>query len=212
MDKPSADEVLTTTRAVRRRLDLQTPVPRALVEECVEIAMQAPTGSNRQDYGFVCISDPDQRAAIAKLYERGVDNAVPTRVAYSEGDIRGPAQERLQTVAQYFKEHLHEVPWLIIPVIQRKPTANPDNRELASLYGSIIPAFWSFMLAARARGLGTVLTTRHLTYEREAAEILGIPFESVTQVGMTPLAYYTGSGFKAAARVPPEGIFHLDRW
>ena len=198
----SADEVLTTTRAVRRRLDLERPVPVELVKDCVRIAMHAPSGSNRQDYAFLCVSDPERRAAIAALYKRSVENAVRKPVSYGAGDVRAPAQAR----------HLGDVPWLVIPCIQRKRTPDYDSHDFASLYGSVVPAFWSFMLAARARGLGTVFTTRHLTYERETADILGIPHDSVTQVGMTPLAYFTGTGFKPAQRIPVDEVFHHDRW
>jgi len=212
MEQLSAHDVLTTTRAVRRRLDLTRPVPRALVEECVEVAMQAPSGSNRQDYGFVCVSDPVLRTAVADLYERSHANAVKTLIDYDQGDVRGPAQDRLQSAGAYLREHLAEVPWLVIAPIRRKRSDQADNRELASLYGSVMPAFWSFMLAARARGLGTCFTTRHLTYEQETADLLGIPFDEVTQVGMTPLAYFTGTGFKPAGRIPVDEVFHHDRW
>ncbi|WP_460627669.1 nitroreductase family protein [Intrasporangium mesophilum] len=210
--EPSADEVLRTTRAVRRRLDVSRPVPRDLLEECLEIAMQAPSGSNRQDYVFVCVSDPGQRAAIADVYRRAYDNAGKVPIEYEAGDIRGPAQERLLATGQYFKEILGHVPWIVVAAIRRKRSADADSRELASLYGSVLPAFWSFMLAARARGLGTCFTTRHLAYEREAADILGIPYDEVTQVGMTPVAHYTGTTFKPAARLPLEEIVHYDRW
>ncbi|MGW5237482.1 nitroreductase family protein [Monashia sp. NPDC004114] len=212
MEPLSADEVLTTTRAVRRRLDLTRAVPQTLVEECVEVAMQAPSGSNRQDYGFVCVSDAAVRKSLADIYKRSLLNAVKTPVDYEPGDVRRPAQDRLQSAGEYLRDHLAEVPWLVIATIRRKRTANADSRELASLYGSVMPAFWSFMLAARARGLGTCFTTRHLTYERETSELLGIPFEEVTQVGMTPVAYFTGSRFKPAARIPVEEIFHHNRW
>lgn len=209
----SPDELLTTTRSVRRRLDLTRPVPRRLVEECVDIATQAPTGSNRQDYGFVCISDPDRKRAIAELYGRGFDHyAAAPGPTYPEGDPRRPAAPRVRASSQYLRDHLAEVPWLVIPVIHRRARDGAGVAEQAGLYGSILPAFWSFMLAARARGLGTVLTTLHLPYEREAAEVLGIPFEKVTQVGMTPLAYYRGEGFQPAGRIPLDGILHWDRW
>lgn len=212
-ERLTPDELLTTTRSVRRRLDLARPVPRALVEECVEIATQAPTGSNRQDYGFVCVSEPVRKRAIAELYGRGFDAyaAAPGPV-YPEGDVRRPAAARVRRSSQYLRDHLAEVPWLVIPVIHRRPREGAANAELASLYGSILPAFWSFMLAARARGLGTVLTTLHLPYEREAAEVLGIPYERVTQVGMTPLAYYRGEGFQPAARIPLDNILHWESW
>ncbi|MBO0703011.1 MAG: nitroreductase family protein, partial [Candidatus Dormibacteraeota bacterium] len=207
------DELLTTTRSVRRRLDLTRPVPRELVEECVEIATQAPTGSNRQDYGFVCISEPDRKRAIAELYGRGFDAyAAAPGPAYAEGDVRGGAASRVRSSSQYLRDHLAEVPWLVIPVIHRRLREGAGTAEQAGLYGSILPAFWSFMLAARARGLGTVLTTLHLPFEREAAEVLGIPFGEVTQVGMTPLGYYRGQGFRPAARIPLDGVVHWERW
>ena len=209
----SPDELLTTTRSVRRRLDLTRPVPRQLVQECVEIATQAPTGSNRQDYGFVCISEPDRKQAIAELYGRGFDRYAGTPgPAYAEGDLRGAAAGRVRSSSQYLRDHLAEVPWLVIPVIHRRAREGAGTAEQAGLYGSILPAFWSFMLAARARGLGTVLTTLHLPYEREAAEVLGIPYQEVTQVGMTPLAYYRGNGFQPAARIPLDGVLHWERW
>jgi nitroreductase len=208
----SADEVLTTTRAVRRRLDLERPVPVELVKECVRIAMHAPSGSNRQDYAFLCVADPERRAAIAALYKRSVEEAVRKPVNYDADDVRGLAQPRHTAASQFLRAHLAEVPWLVIPCIERKRTPDYDSHDFASLYGSVVPAFWSFMLAARARGLGTVFTTRHLTYERESADILGIPHDTVTQVGMTPLAYYTGTGFKPAPRIPVDEVFHLDHW
>lgn len=209
----SPDELLTTTRSVRRRLDFGRPVPHRLVEECVEIATQAPTGSNRQDYGFVCVSDADRKHAIAELYGRGFDRYAATPgPAYVEGDPRGPAAPRVRSSSQYLRDHLAEAPWLVIPVIHRRAHESAGVAEQAGLYGSILPAFWSFMLAARARGLGTVLTTLHLPYEREAAEVLGVPYEEVTQVGMTPLAYYRGEGFRPAARIPLDGILHWERW
>jgi len=209
----SPDELLTTTRSVRRRLDLTRAVPRRLIEECVEIATQAPTGSNRQDYGFICISDPEPKRAIAELYGRGFDNYAATPgPTYSEGDPRGAAAPRVRGSSQYLRDHLAEVPWLVIPVIRRRAREGASVAEQAGLYGSILPAFWSFMLAARARGLGTVLTTLHLPYEREAAEVLGIPYQEVTQVGMTPVAYYRGEGFRPAARIPLDGILRWERW
>ncbi len=212
-DRLSPDELLTTTRSVRRRLDLSRPVPRDLVRECVEIAVQAPTGSNRQDYGFVCVSDPDRKRAIAELYGKGFDRYAATPGPdYAEGDVRAPAQPRVRSSSQYLRDHMAEVPWLVIPVIHRRARPGAGTAEQAGLYGSILPAFWSFMLAARARGLGTALTTLHLPYEREAAEVLGIPFEEVTQVGMTPVAYYTGEGFRPAARIPLDGVLHWERW
>lgn len=212
-ERLSPDELLTTTRSVRRRLDLTRPVPRRLLEECVEIAVQAPTGSNRQDYGFVCVSDPGRKEAIAELYGKSFDRYAATPgPEYAEGDLRGAAAVRVRSSSRYLRDHMAEVPWLVIPVIHRRAREGAGTAEQAGLYGSILPAFWSFMLAARSRGLGTVLTTLHLPYEREAAEVLGIPYDRVTQVGMTPVGYYTGEGFRPAGRIPLDGVLHWERW
>ncbi|MGH7910176.1 MAG: nitroreductase family protein [Candidatus Dormibacteraceae bacterium] len=212
-ERLSPDELLTTTRSVRRRLDLARPVARELIQECVQIATQAPTGSNRQDYGFVCLSDPQRKRAIADLYGRGFDRYARTEgPVYAGDDVRRSAAGRVRDSSQYLRDHLAEAPWLVIPVIHRRAREGSGTAEQAGLYGSILPAFWSFMLAARARGLGTVLTTLHLPHEREAAEVLGIPYQEVTQVGMTPVAYFKGDGFRPAARIPLQGILHWERW
>ena len=209
----SADEVLTTTRAVRRRLDLDRPVPRELLLECLQVAVQAPTGSNRQGWHFVFVDDAERKRAIAEHYGRSWDvyNDRP-RPEYAEGDVRGERQPRVVTSARYLREHMHEAPWLMIPVIHGRLPAGAGTAEQAALWGSIVPAFWSFLLAARARGLGTAYTTLHLVYEREVAGILGIPYEEYTQAGLTPIAYYTGDGFQPAARVPLDAITHWNRW
>ena len=77
---------------------------------------------------------------------------------------------------------------------------------------SIVPATWSFMLAARARGLGTCWTTFHLAHEREAAELLGIPYEAATQAALIPVAYTKGTDFKPGPRKPLGEVIHWDRW
>ena len=197
----TADDVLTTTRAVRKRLDFDRPVPRELLLECLQVAVQAPTGSNRQEWQFVFVDDAERKRAIADHYGRSWDaySARP-RPEYAEGDVRREHQPRVVSSAQYLRQRMHEAPWLLIPCIQGR------------LWGSIVPAFWSFLLAARARGLGTAYTTLHLTYEREVAEILGIPYDEVTQAGLTPIAYYTGEDFAPAARVPLESITHWNGW
>jgi nitroreductase len=210
---PSADEVLTTTRAVRKRLDLARPVPRELLIECLQIAVQAPTGSNRQGWHFVFVSDPEKKKAVAGHYRRSWEaySRVPPP-DYDEADVRGQRMAAVKSSARYLADHMHESPWLLIPVVQGRLSEGASTAAQASLWGSILPAFWSFMLAARARGLGTAWTTLHLVYEREVAEILGIPYERFTQAGLTPVAYFTGTDFKPAARIPLEGITHWDRW
>jgi nitroreductase len=209
----SPDEVLTTTRAVRKRLDLSRPVPRELLLECLEIAVQAPTGSNRQAWHFVFVSDADKKTAIANHYRRSWEvyrNAPPP--AYDGTDVRARRMDSVRSSAQYLADHMHEAPWLMIPVAQGRLREGASVAAQASLWGSILPAFWSFMLAARARGLGTSWTTLHLVYEREVAEVLGIPYEEFTQAGLTPIAFSQGTRFRPAARIPLEEITHWEGW
>lgn len=216
----SSDELLTTTRAVRRRLDLDRPVPLALVRECLEVALQAPSGSNAQGWHFVVVADAGKKERLAALYRKAFEayrNSPVSahRLAEGEGSEGAAQMERVVASADYLAEHLHRVPVLLIPAIQGRadqesgPTA---NRAQASLFGSILPAAWSFMLAARARGLGTAWTTLHLSYERQAAEVLGIPYEEVTQAALIPVAYYTGTSFKTALRKPLDDVLHVDSW
>src|SRR5258708_3298855 len=205
----TAQEVLTRPGAVRKGLDFDRPVPREVLVECLQAAVQAPTGSNRQEWHFVLVDDAGRKRAIADLYGRSWDaySSMP-RPAYEEGDIRREHQPRVVSSAQYLRDRMHEAPWLLIPCIQGRLRDGASTAEQAGLWGSIVPAFWSFLLAARARGLGTAYTTLHLVYEREVAEILGIPFDEHTQAGLTPIAYYRGEGFAPAARVPLDGITH----
>jgi nitroreductase len=209
----TAHDVLMTTRAVRKRLDFGRPVPRELLLECLDVAVQAPTGSNRQEWQFVLVDDAEKKRAVAEHYGRAWDaySAAP-RPVYDEGDVRRDHQPRVVSSARYLRERMHEAPWLLIPCIRgRLPEGAPTVMQ-AGLWGSIVPAFWSFLLAARARGLGTAYTTLHLVYEREVAEILGIPFDEYTQAGMSPVAYYKGEDFAPAARVPLDSITHWNGW
>jgi nitroreductase len=208
------DELLTTTRAVRKRLDFSRPVPKELLLECTEIAQQAPTGSNRQGWHFVFVGDAAKKAALADLYGRGFDPyAASPGPRYDEGDPRAQRQERVVSSATYLREHFHEVPWLVVPVHEgRIPEGAAPTMLQAGYWGSFLPAVWSFMLAARARGLGTSWTTLHLRYEREAAELLGLPYERYTQAGLIPVAYFTGDSFKPASRLPVDQIVHWDTW
>jgi nitroreductase len=210
----SAHELLTTTRAVRRRLDLTRPVEPEVIRECVRLACQAPTGRNRQRWDFVVVTDPKLRSGLADLYRLGL--TAPTQrdpydgVDRSAGDIE--RRLRLSASAQHLFEHLHEVPVLVVPCVRVVRTANPSIVQQANTWGSILPAVWSFMLAARSFGLGTAWTTPHLHYEREAAELLGIPYETVMQVALVPLAYTIGTDFRPGPRVPVEEVLHHDGW
>ncbi len=207
------DELLTTTRAVRKRLDFDRPVDLDVVRECLEIAIQAPTGSNAQGWHWVVVTDPDTKMALADLYR---DIAGPYLAApapnFKEGDTRADRMEAVTTSAQYLAAHLHEAPVFVIPCMWGRPESIPHAGTLSGWYGSIFPAVWNLQLALRARGLGTSLTTLHLGHEKEAAELLGIPYEHVTQVALLPIAHTKGTDFKPAVRNPIDDILHLERW
>ena len=209
-DLNMTDELLATTRAVRKRLDLTKPVPRELINECLELAVQAPTGSNSQTWRWIVVEDAEQKKALADIYRKGAGEYLAAAGAQAEesGDKQ---TQRVFSSAMYLVDHLHEVPVHLIPCVQGKP-ADPVALTMASgLYGSIYPAIWSFQLAARARGLGSALTTLHLVHEREAAELLGLP-DDVLQVALLPVAYTVGTDFKRAQRPPVAKITHWDRW
>ncbi len=211
----SADELLTTTRSVRKRLDFARPVEAELIRECLEIAAQAPTGGNRQNWHFVVVTDAQQRQALGDIYRRGfilyLQRALSTYSGSKLTREQMTTLVRVRDSSQYLADHMYEVPVLVVPCIQgRVDGLSPVDQ--AGTWGSILPATWSFMLAARARGLGTCWTTVHLSYEQEAAEALGIPFEKVSQAGLIPVAYTLGTEFKPAGRVSLDSIMHWDRW
>jgi nitroreductase len=209
------DELLTTTRAVRKRLDFDRPVERSVIEECLRIALQAPTGGNRQRWHFVVVTDPARRRGIADLYRKAwaVYLTLPTAAPnlHFEDEAREAVQRRVGDSAQYLADNLERVPVLLVPCFPGRVDGQPASVQ-AGAWGSILPAVWSFMLAARARGLGTAWTTLHLGHEREAAQILGIPYESVTQAALVPVAYARGADFKPAHRVPVADVLHWDTW
>ena len=210
----SADEVLTTTRSVRKRLDFDKPVERSVVEECLEIALQAPTGSNTQGWHWIVVEDPAKKQAIADIYKANFQlYANAPRAAYADGDLRAEQAGRVTESAMYLADNFHRAPLLLIPAI----TGRFDNLPAfagASIWGSLLPAVWSFMLAARERGLGSAWTTIHLMNdgERHAAEILGIPYDEITQAGLFPIAYTIGTDFKLAKRMPLDPVLHWDQW
>jgi nitroreductase len=207
-----ADEVLTTTRAVRRRLDLDRPVERRLVEECVEVALQAPSGSNRQGWHFLVLDDPAVREEIAALYRRAFAGYRKVAAGSPEsGRDDSPAARRVFASAEYLAENLHRAPCLVLTAVDGRPEGL-DVHKQSGFWGAILPATWSFMLAARARGLGTAWTSMHLQYEREVAEVLGIPYEEVTQACLTPVAHTVGTRFSPAPRKPVETVLHHNRW
>ncbi len=210
MDPMTADEALTTTRAVRKRLDLTRPVPRDVLLECLQIAMQAPNGSNRQLWSFVVVDDPTTRAAMAEIY-RDSHAGYTTGLPLAPVDWADPSNLRMGDSVAHLRDHLHEVPVLVVPTV----AARLDGASIgdqAHLWGSILPAVWSFMLALRARGLGSVWTTVHLQQEERMAELLGIPHAEQTQAGLFPVAYTIGTDFKPGARALSDDVVHFDRW
>jgi nitroreductase len=206
VDLASVDELLTTTRAVRRRLDLNRPVGREVIMECLQIAMQAPTSSNAQDWRWLVITDPAKRAAIADIY-RSIGERYLPQMAASEAD---PQTQRVLGSAISLTDTLADVPVHVIPCLQRRFDGN-DLIVASSAWASIIPAGWSFMLALRSRGLGSVWTTMHLARERDVAELLGIP-DTVTQAALFPVAYTIGTDFQPASRPPAETVTYWDGW
>lgn len=214
MERPlTPDELLSTTRAVRRRLDLTRPVDSALIRECLDLALQAPSGGNRQRWSFVVVTDPATRTTLGNLYRSGFDRYRAQGIGNSKDQPAPPsdAQARILASARYLADHMGEVPVIVIPCTSPR-TDGQATLEQASAFGSILPAVWNFMLAARARGLGTAWTTVHLFHEREAADVLGIPYDEVMQVAMIPLAHTIGTDFKPGPRRDLDEVVHWDRW
>lgn len=206
MDLATVETLLTTTRSVRQRLDLTRPVEPETIQTCLELAIQAPTGSNRQTYHFLVITDADKRTALARLYCKSFYEAwTPERKAATE-------QTDARNLASYFylAEHLHEVPVHIIPCISGR-LVGTELFQQATGYGGILPTTWSLMLALRAHGLGAAWTTVHLKYADEAAALLGIPGH-ITQVALLPVAYYLGDDFKPAKRLPARERTYWNGW
>lgn len=212
MDLATVDELLTTTRSVRKRLDLTRPVEREVIERALEIAVQAPTGSNAQGWHFVVVTDADKRRVIGELYQKSFRDYEKRMAAQTiaADDPRAAQMPRVYSSASYLADHLFEVPVHVIPCVEGRVESGPPLFQ-ASLYGSIIPAAWSFMLALRARGVGSAWTTLHLAYEKEVAALLGIP-ERFTQAALIPVAYYTGTGFKPAERIPVRERTSWNAW
>lgn len=206
-DTAMTDELLATTRAVRKRLDFSRAVPREIINDCLELAVQAPTGSNSQTWRWVVVDDPDKRAALADLYRKGAESYLSAAADQApEGQTK-----RVFDSAMYLMDNLEQVPVHVIPCVKGRPPEGSPTIALGGLFGSIFPAVWSFQLALRSRDLGSTLTTLHLVHEREAAELLGIP-DDVMQVALLPVAYTLGTDFKRASRPPVANITHWNAW
>ncbi|WP_194819072.1 nitroreductase family protein [Nocardia sp. XZ_19_385] len=197
-------ELLTTTRAFRRRLDLTRPVARQELLDCLDIAVHAPSGTNRQPWRFLVIEDPATKNEVAEYYRKGF-------AAYLSARTPRPDQLRDLASGQYLADHLHEVPALVLVCAPGRPPASP--LQLASFYGSIYPMVWNLLLALHSRGLGSTLTTAHLAHEREVAELLGIPFDDISQVALLPVAHLKpASGPPSGPRTPAAELTRWDRW
>ncbi len=204
------DELLSTTRAVRKRLDFTRPVPDDLVRECVAMALQAPSGSNVVTMRFVVVRDEAKRRAVGEVY-RQVYAGYRASSGYpgkSTGDAeRDRQQARVAASADHLGEHLGEAPVLVLACNE-----GADRKQATAGLGNVLPGTWSFMLAARARALGTAWTSMHLFRERDVADILAIPYDTVAQAVLTPLAFTVGTDFKPAARPAPDEVIHWDSW
>jgi nitroreductase len=214
------DELLSTTRSVRKRLDFSRPVEPEIIRECLELAMQAPTGGNRQGWRWMVITDAEKRRAVGELYRRGFMEYLQLPINQPEtleklrarDPERAATQERVRDSSLYLADHMHEAPALVIPCAFGRVEGFSASDQ-AGFWGSILPAAWSFMLALRSRGLVSAWTTLHLPYEREAADALGIPYEKVTQCALLPVAYpLGGDAFKPAKREPLESVVYWDTW
>jgi nitroreductase len=210
------DQLLSTTRAVRKRLDFSRPVEPEIINECIELAVQAPSGSNTQMWHFVIVTDDEKKKALADLYRQGMsvmyeDIEAPIAPPPADETAVEGQRRRVKDSAKYLFKHIQEVPVFVIPCIRGRVDAQPSAVQ-AGVWGSILPAVWSFMLAARARGLGTVWTTVHLAHEQQAAEILGIPYDKITQTSLIPVAYTLGTDFKPGPRKPLTKIVHWNEW
>ena len=205
------DELLTTTRTVRKRLDFDRPVPRQLVEECIEIALQAPTGGLKQNWHWIVIGDPAVKAAVAGIYRDCYHSQNGARRHTKDHDVTDQLAKVLDSSA-YLADNMARAPWLVVTAGTGRVLESPTVPEQSRFWGSVLPSMWSFMLAARARGLGCAWTTTHLMREEEVARLLGIPYPEVTQCGLFPVAYSVGTDFKKASRVPASQVTHWDRW
>ena len=210
-----ADELLTTTRAVRRRLDFDRPVEPGVIEDCIKVAQQAPSASNSQVAHFVVVADPDKKALLADLWRRGRAVYATLPIAWQNFRYEDPAHAAtlpaMGRSVSHLADNLERAPVMVVPCVTFR-TDGTDAMFQALVWGAVLPSVWSFCLAARERGLGTCWTTIHLAYEREAAEALGIPYDAVMQVALLPVAYTLGTDFKPARRLPVDRIVHWDTW
>lgn len=206
-DLETFDHILSTTRAVRRRLDLTRPVEQDIIRDCVRLSQQTPTGQDAQGWRWIVVTDAAKRAGLGELYARALPGLRDLEKAHEDD----PKAHRMYQAVVWLAEHIGEVPCHVIPCLLGRPPETFEPTLYGTLYGSIIPAVWSFQLALRSRGLGSCYTTLTLYYEREVRELLGIP-DDVLQVALLPVAYTVGTDFKPATRPPPDDVIHWNHW
>ena len=208
----TVDEVLSTTRAVRKRLDMSRPVPRQVLEECMELALQAPNGSNRNLWRWIIVDDPALIARIADEYRASVKELWEGQASGDESVTAGvPGEDKVLESAFVLNDNLHKVPAMLIPLMPGRPDGLPAFAQ-AGMWSSIIQAVWSFMLALRERGLGSVWTTVSVRHEKQIADLLGIPTDEFTQIGLFPVAYTIGTDFKKAWRKPLAEVLSYNKF
>ncbi len=205
------DELLTTTRAVRKRLDLARPVEREVIEECITIGLQAPSGSNRQAWQWIPVDDAATKVKLAELYREVFDGYQARSGGYAEDDTRTQRQDAIGSSAMFLRDHLHEVP-VLLAVYQEGRLEDLPAGSHPGFWGSVVPAVWSTMLALRARGLGSTWTTMTCRREAEMAAVLGVDHAAFTQIGLFPIAYTVGTEFKPAPRLDPASVIHWNQW
>jgi len=214
MDLATVDKLLTSTRVVRKRLDFTRPVEKEVIEQCLEIAIQAPTGGNSQGWHFIVVTDADKRARIGELYRESfyiyARSSNEQAATQGKGELYEKQQARVVKSAVYLAQHMAEAPVMVIPCINGRVESESPMTQ-AGQYGSILPATWSLMLALRARGLGSAWTTLHLRYEEQVADLLGIP-SHITQAALLPIAYFTGDDFRPAKRPPATTVTSWNGW
>ena len=224
MDIAEVDHLLSTTRSVKKRMDFSRPVESEVIEQCLDVARFSPTGRNYQGWHFFVVTDPDKRAGLTELYRKGLKSLSTAhdpgwhQPEWAQGDMRRTHHQGMLDSSSYLADHFHEVPAHIICCIELEMkgvsdvyTPKFESFHHGSLYGSILPAAWSIMLALRARGIGSAWTTAHLVHEEEVAQLLGIP-DNIRQTVLLPIAYFTGTDFKRARRRPLAEVSHWNEW
>jgi len=209
-DLAMTDDLLSTTRAVRKRLDFDKPVPRSVIEECISLSQQAPTGTNSQGWRWIVVEDAKKRERLAEIYRMGSGDYLTSQaeLAKQSGDVQ---TGRVLDSATFLADNLQHAPVHVIPCLTGKPPEGTPIAGVTAMMGSIFPAVWSFQLALRARGLGSCLTSLHLFNAHLAADLLDIP-DDILQIALLPVAYTKGTDFKRANRPPASSIIHYDGW